>query len=58
MFKDSVLKKLYKTHGPHQFADKSENLNEHFPTPEQILKINIEKLRSVGMSYSTKMYFR
>lgn len=88
MFNDSVLKKLYKQHGPHKFADKSEHLmkelieaiisqqlsikaadtifsrflklfkTDKFPTPEQILKIDIEKLRSVGMSYSKANYVK
>jgi DNA-3-methyladenine glycosylase II len=29
-----------------------------FPTPEQILKIDIEKLRSAGMSYSKASYIK
>ena len=29
-----------------------------FPTPEQILKIDIEKLRSAGMSYSKAAYVK
>ena len=88
MFKDPILKKLFKTHGPHQFADRSERLMEEliesvisqqlsvkaadtiysrflnlfkdgkFPTPEQILKIDIEKLRSAGMSYSKAAYVK
>jgi DNA-3-methyladenine glycosylase II len=88
MFKDKILLKLYETHGPHKFEDKSENLMEElieaiisqqlsikaadtiynrflklfktvkFPTPEQILKIDIEKLRAAGMSYSKAAYVK
>jgi DNA-3-methyladenine glycosylase II len=31
---------------------------EHFPTPEQILRIDIEKLRAAGMSYSKANYVK
>lgn len=88
MFKDKILLKLYKTHGPHKFEDKSEHLMEElieaiisqqlsiraadtiysrflklfktnkFPTPEQILKIDTEKLRASGMSYSKAAYVK
>jgi DNA-3-methyladenine glycosylase II len=88
MFKDKILQKLYKTHGPHKFENKSEHLMEalveaiinqqlsgkaadniykrfltlfktkQFPTPEQILKIDVEKLRSAGMSYSKANYIQ
>jgi DNA-3-methyladenine glycosylase II len=88
MFKDPILEKLYKTHGPHKFEDRSERLMEElieaiinqqlsgkaadtiysrflklfrtdkFPTPEQILKADVEKLRSAGMSYSKANYIQ
>lgn len=88
MFKDKILLKLYKIHGPHKFEDRSERLMEElieaiisqqlsikaadtiysrflklfksqqFPTPEQILKIDIEKLRGAGMSYSKANYVK
>jgi DNA-3-methyladenine glycosylase II len=88
MFKDPILLKLYKTHGPHKFENKSEHLMEElvetiinqqlsgkaadtiykrflalfktkqFPTPEQILKVDVEKLRSAGMSYSKANYIQ
>jgi DNA-3-methyladenine glycosylase II len=88
MFKDPILKKLFKQHGPHQFEDRSENLmaeliesiisqqlsvkaadtiyirflnlfkNGKFPSPEQILKIDVEKLRSAGMSYPKANYIK
>jgi DNA-3-methyladenine glycosylase II len=32
--------------------------SEHFPTPEQILKMDVEKLRSAGMSYSKTNYIK
>lgn len=88
MFKDKILQKLYKAHGPHKFEDRSERLleelieaiinqqlsgkaadtiysrflklfkAEQFPTPEQILKISVEKLRAAGMSYSKANYIQ
>jgi DNA-3-methyladenine glycosylase II len=88
MFKDPILQKLIRQHGPHKFEDRSEKLmeelieaiinqqlsgkaadtiykrflalfkSEHFPTPEQILKIDVEKLRSAGMSYSKAAYIK
>jgi DNA-3-methyladenine glycosylase II len=88
MFKDPILQKLFKQHGPHRFEDRTERLmeeliesiinqqlsgkaadtiykrllqlfkNEQFPTPEQILKIDVEKLRSAGMSYSKASYIK
>ena len=88
MFKDPILKKLFKQHGPHKFEDRSEYLmqqliesiisqqlstkaatticnrflslfrNTTFPTPEQVLKINVEKLRSAGVSYSKAAYIK
>ncbi len=88
MFKDPILKKLYKKYGPHKFEDRSEYLMQQliesiisqqlsnkaatsiynkflslfkhiaFPTPEQILNIDIEKLRSAGMSYSKGQYVK
>lgn len=88
MFKDPVLKKLYKKYGPHQFEDRSEKLYEElvesiigqqlsgkaadtiykrflklfgdnkFPTPQKLLKTDVEKLRSAGMSYSKASYIK
>ncbi len=88
MFKDPILLKLFKTHGPHKFEDRSERLieeliesiisqqlsvkaadtiysrflklfkNSQFPTSEQILKIDVEKLRGAGMSYSKANYIK
>jgi DNA-3-methyladenine glycosylase II len=89
MFKDPILKKLFKQYGPHVFEDRSQRLmeeliesiisqqlsvkaadtiysrflglfgpNDQFPKPEQILKIDVEKLRSAGMSYSKANYIK
>lgn len=88
MFKDPILKKLFKKYGPHQFEDRSKRLmeelvesiisqqlsikaadtiysrflnlfkNDKFPAPEQILKIDIEKLRLAGMSYAKANYIK
>lgn len=87
MFKDPILLKLYKIHGPHEFEDKSKLLleelveaivsqqlsikaadtiysrflalfNNKFPSVKQILDIDIEKLRSAGMSYSKGNYIK
>jgi DNA-3-methyladenine glycosylase II len=87
MFKDPVLKKLYKTYGPHKFEDRSELLyeelvesiigqqlsgkaadtifkrflaifNDKFPTFDELLKIDVEKLRKAGMSYSKAQYIK
>jgi DNA-3-methyladenine glycosylase II len=88
MFKDPILKKLYKQHGPHRFEDRTEHLMEElveaiisqqlsnkaadtiykrflalfkkiqFPSAEQILKIDVEKLRAAGMSYSKAGYVK
>jgi len=88
MFKDPILQKLFKIHGPHKFEDRTERLmeeliesiisqqlsvkaadtiysrflrlfkNEQFPSADQILKIDVEKLRSAGMSYSKANYIK
>jgi DNA-3-methyladenine glycosylase II len=88
MFKDPILKKLYKQYGPHEFSDRSESLMKElvesiisqqlsnkaadtiynrflklfrcakFPTPEQILRINVGKLRGAGMSYPKAAYIK
>lgn len=88
MFKDPVLKKLYKKYGPHEFENKSEKLyeelvesiigqqlsgkaadtifrrflalykNNNFPKPKELLKTDVEKLRSAGMSYSKTTYIK
>jgi len=88
MFKDKILQKLVKQHGPHRFENKSERLMEElveaiinqqlsgkaadtiykrflalfkkseFPSPEQIFRIDVEKLRGAGMSYSKAAYIK
>lgn len=88
MFNDSILNKLHKKYGPHQFEDRSEKLYEElvesiigqqlsgkaadtifkrflklfgdnkFPTPQKLLKTDVEKLRSAGMSYSKASYIK
>ncbi len=87
MFKDPVLKKLYKKYGPHKFENRSKFLyeelvksiigqqlsgkaadtifkrflevfNNKFPSYDQLLKIDTEKLRSAGMSYSKASYIK
>lgn len=87
MFKDPVLKKLYKKYGPHKFENRSKFLyeelvesiigqqlsgkaadtifkrflslfNSKFPTHNQLLDIDTEKLRSAGMSYSKASYIK
>ena len=88
MFKDPILKKLYKKHGPHEFENKSHLLYEKlveniigqqlsgkaadtiysrflalfkhgkFPSLDELLKIDAEKLRSAGMSYSKANYIK
>ena len=87
MFRDPILNKLYKIHGPHKFEDKSHLLYEElveniigqqlsgkaadtifnrflklfdnkFPSFEQLLKADVEKLRSAGMSYSKTNYIK
>lgn len=88
MFKDPVLKKLYKKHGPHKFEDRSKLLYEElveniigqqlsgkaadtiysrflalfkhgkFPSFDELLKIDVEKLRSAGMSYGKTGYIK
>ena len=88
MFKDPILNKLYKKHGPHKFEDRSKRLLEElvesvisqqlsgkaadtiynrflslfkhgrFPSHDELLKIDVEKLRSAGMSYSKANYIR
>jgi DNA-3-methyladenine glycosylase II len=88
MFKDPILKKLYKTHGPHEFEDRGKILmteliesiisqqlsvkaadtiysrflklfkNGKFTSADEILKIDVEKLRSAGMSYSKAKYIK
>lgn len=89
MFKDPILKKLYKKYGPPTgIEDRSEYLMQQmiesiisqqlsikaattiynrfldlfkksaFPTPDEILKIDTEKLRSAGMSYSKASYVK
>ena len=87
MFKDPVLKKLYKKYGPHKFENRSKFLyeelvesiigqqlsekaadtifkrfleifNNKFPNCDQLLKIDTEKLRSAGMSYSKASYIK
>lgn len=88
MFKDPILNKLYKKHGPHQFEDRShllyeklvENIigqqlsgkaadtiysrflslfkHDRFPSFDELLKIDVEKLRSAGMSYSKASYIK
>jgi len=88
MFKDPILNKLFKKHGPHKFEDRSKLLfselvesiisqqlsnkaastiynrflalfkGNEFPTPEQLLKIDVEKLRGAGMSYSKANYIK
>lgn len=89
MFKDPILKKLYKKYGPLTgIEDRSKYLMQQmiesiisqqlsikaattiynrfldlfkksaFPTPDEILKIDTEKLRSAGMSYSKASYVK
>jgi DNA-3-methyladenine glycosylase II len=89
MFKDPILKKLYKKYGPpNGIEDRSEYLMQQliesiisqqlsvkaattiynrflalfkdsaFPTEDEILKIDTEKLRSAGMSYSKASYIK
>src|SRR3989344_6730511 len=88
MFKDPILNKLYKKHGPHEFENKSHLLYEKlveniigqqlsgkaadtifsrflalfkhgkFPSLDELLKIDVEKLRSAGMSYSKAAYIK
>lgn len=88
MFKDPVLKKLYKKYGPHKFEDRSKFLygelvesiigqqlsgkaadtifkrflalykGSKFPRPDELLKTDVEKLRSAGMSYSKTAYIK
>ena len=87
MFKDPVLNKLYKKHGPHEFEDRShllyeklvENIigqqlsgkaadtifsrflklfDDKFPSFDQLLRMDVEKLRSAGMSYSKAAYIK
>jgi DNA-3-methyladenine glycosylase II len=87
MFKDPVLKKLYKKYGPHKFENRSKFLyeelvesiigqqlsgkaadtifkrflalfNNKFPSYDALLRIDTEKLRSAGMSYSKASYIK
>lgn len=87
MFKDPVLKKLYKKYGPHKFEDRSEKLleelvesiisqqlsvkaadtiysrflnlfNNKFPSIKQIIEIDIEILRSAGVSFAKGQYIK